>query len=554
LRQLVKIGLAQLNTRTKPTRLQDRYELIDELPHVTGGRLFRARDLAFAEVVGVKQLGPGCGLPPEERRQLENTVRHLQCLPHPHLVRLYALDTAAGFLIQEWVQGISLLDLLRRRRGLPASEAMPLVATLPATLDFIAREAISPPQPLLGKLFVQFEGNTATDDMATTPVGKWPPFVLKLNALSLRALINLPSRDDTTHTAIADPRQPTDISQSYGPREFARLLYELLGGRIRELDARRYSPLPALREAGNAVLRRTLLGMPHPDCQSLWADLLEEQPELLRPPPQPTPGTQAVDRTLHIPKPLLAKVQPGVVLRLEPTYPGAVPIRLVARRRFLIGRSAQQADFLARLQPENEVNEALTNRLSRVHTTLEITPDGIHARDGNGTSPSLNGSSLDGQPLQSDPPTLLPHRSLLRLGEEYSLELVPVFQSEALSLPIANIDAWSGPPEAAVTGPSGALVCVPTNGQTAVRQAAWLFTEAGFGLDASEHLIWDTRGRRESPAAFHYHRGCFWLRNRSLPETALTCDGTPLQRNDIAPLAAEQIVRLGSHTFTAHID
>src|SRR5579862_7160665 len=99
-------------------RLDDRYELLDELPHVTGGRLFRARDLAFNEIVGVKQLGPDCGFEPEPRRQLENTVRHLQCLPHPHLSGVYHFDIRSGLIVQEWVQGISLLDLLRRRREL----------------------------------------------------------------------------------------------------------------------------------------------------------------------------------------------------------------------------------------------------------------------------------------------------------------------------------------------------------------------------------------------------------------------------------------------------
>ena len=49
-------------------RLLNRYELLDEMPHVTGGRLFRARDLAFAEIVGVKQLGAGCNLPSSPER------------------------------------------------------------------------------------------------------------------------------------------------------------------------------------------------------------------------------------------------------------------------------------------------------------------------------------------------------------------------------------------------------------------------------------------------------------------------------------------------------
>ncbi len=541
------------SSRTQSKRLQDRYELLDELPHVTGGRLFRARDLAFAETVGIKQLGAGCGLPPTERREVEDMVRHLQCLPHPNLVRLYAFDADVGLLIQEWVNGISLLDLLRRRRALRGFEAMMLLSALPAALDFLAREAVPTPRPLLGKVFIEFEGNVA-DTISTTPLDQWPAFTLKLNAFSLRGIITLPTSDDSTHTVIADPRQPTDISESYGPREFARLLYELLGGRIRELDARRYSPLPALQESGNAVLRRTLLAMPHADCQTLWNDLIAAQPELNRPPPAPLADSVPGSRPLSIPEPLVTKPHPAKLLQLEPTDAHTTSIRLVARPRFNIGRSGQHADFVARLLPENDTNNALTNRLSRVHSFLEATPDGLQIRDGNGNGPSLNGSFLDGEPLTPNPATPLPHRSLLRLGDEYSLELVPVCHLLRRSLPIANIDAWRGPDDQPAEKLSGGIVCVPVGGQPAPREAAWVFSEVGFGLSVSERLVWDTRGRSESPAAFHYFRGCFWLRNRSLPETAIVCNGTPLQRDEIVPLISGQKLQLGSHAFTVRLE
>jgi hypothetical protein len=539
----------------KLTRLQDRYELLDELPNVTGGRLFRARDLAFAEMVGVKQFGEGCGLPPEGGRQLEATVRHLQCLAHPNLIRLYSFDAAAGILVQEWVQGISLLDLLRRRRELPVGEALRLLAALPATLDFLAREAVATPHPLLGKLLIQFENQAAAEGSPATSVDKWPSFVLKLNALSIRELVAAPTEDDTTNTVIADPRQPTDISDSYGPREFARLLYELLGGRIRELDSRRYIPIGALREAGNAVLRRTLLAMPHPTCEALWRDLLEAQPEFQRIAAPAAAHSLPSRRALTIPEPLLGGAHPGEVLNLDPVESGATSIRLVARARFNIGRSPQQADFIARVMPENETNNALTNRLSRIHTFLERSGQGLQARDGNGKGPSLNGSFLDGEPLAPDPAMPVTNRSVLWLGEEYGVELIPVYETAPRNPPISNLEAWSGAQRnAAEDGPGGALVCQPARSQPAVRHAAWLFTEAGFGLDAAGNLVWDTRGRSSSPAAFHYHRGCFWVSNRTLPETALACGDTPLARDTIAPLTPGQTVRMGSHIFLVRLE
>ncbi len=535
-----------------PVGLQNRYELLEELPPTAGGRLFRARDLAFGEVVAIKQFGAGCGLPPAERGQLEETVRRLQCLPHPHLVRFDSLDGATGVLVHEWVEGISLLDLLRRRRQLPASDALTLLASLPGTLDFLTAAGVPTPRPLLRKLFVHGEDPATADHLSESSVANWPPFTLKLNALSLRELIPASSIEDTAHTFISAAQHPDDPRESDGPRELARLLYELLGGRIRELDARRYSPIGALREAGNAVLQRALFDEPHVDCRTLWQDLLTAEPELQRAAPPRTEVSSRI-RTLRIPAPLLSAVQPGVLLQVEPADPKATPLRLVARPRFQIGRSSQHADYLARVQPENEINTALTNRLSRIHTLLEIGPAGLQARDGNGSGPSLNGSTLNGLPLPPDPPTPLTRRSLLWLGDEYALELVQTLSAEPSPLAIANLAAWPGPEPTPSTGPHGALLCLPAYGQFPIRHSAWIFTEAAFGLDPDGRFVWDTRDFSASPAAFHYHCGCFWLENHAL-ETAVSVNGVALERDEIAPLTSGTALRLGPHTYSVHIE
>ena len=533
-------------------RLDDRYELLDELPHVTGGRLFRARDLAFNEIVGVKQLGPNCGLEPEPRRQLDNTIRHLQCLPHPHLSRIYDFDSRSGLIVQEWVQGISLLDLLRRRRELAIGEALLLLTSLPATLDFLAREAVPIPRPLLGKLYVEFAGTAAAEGLAGTTLDRWPDFCLKLNPLSLRGLMTDATCDDNTHTVVVDPRHPAEIQEGYGPRELALLLYELLGGRIREVDNRRYSPLGCLREAGNAVLRRELLAMPHADCESFWRDLLQAQSDSNRI-LSPAKQEAATVRKFRIPETYLGCVHPGNVLNLEPDGADALPIRLVAGLTFTVGRSAALADFVTRILPENEANDARTNRLSRVHAVLEINDRQITLRDGNGSSPSLNGSFLDDQPLTPNHPTVLPQRGRLTLGEEFALDLIPLAAAETPEWQIDNLDAWTGPGEKAAPVPYRALVCQAVDGHRTTRHGVWLFSEVGFAMDAAGRLVWDTRGRGRSPAAFHYFRDCFWLRNDSLPEPVLVGDDTVLGRGEILPLASGQTLRIGTHVFAVHV-
>jgi hypothetical protein len=535
-------------------RIDDRYELLDELPHVTGGRLFRARDLAFGEIVGVKQLGPNCGIPIGSRDHLENTIRHLQCLPNRHLVRIHFFDVLQGFIVQEWVQGISLLDLLRRRRELSVGEALTLLDTLPATLDFLAREAVPMPRPLLGKLYVEFAEDVAADGLMGTPVDRWPAFRLKLNPLSLRGLLADPTGDDTKHTIVVDPRKSTEIQDGYGPRELTLLLYELLGGRIREVDTRRYSPLSSLNEAGNAVLRREMLAMPHADCESLWRDLLKTQGDKARIAPPQEPAPAAPVPRYYIPEASLTSVRQGTVMSLDSTDADTIPIRFVTGSRFTLGRSATHADFVTRILPENEANDARTNRLSRVHVTLDLEDDHIVVRDGNGKTPSLNGSSLDSHPLTANHPAILPHRGRLILGDEFPMDLIPLEREESAFWEIENLRAWTGPKDTGVQAPWRAVVCQPVDGHVTSRHGVWLFSEVGFGLDAAGRIVWDTRGRKRSPAAFHYFRGCFWLRNCSLPEPVQAGQDSLLGHGEILPLAPGQPLRIGAHVFSVHIE
>ena len=531
--------------------IADRYELLEEMPRVTDGRLFHARDLVFGEDVAVKLLGTGCGLDSPGRQALESAVRRVQCIAHRHLLRHDSLNSASGVQVREWIHGISLLDLLRRRRELSADDTFRLLATLPAALDYLTTRDIPVPRPLLGKVFIEFDPSAAPETLAMQPLADWPPFAVKVNPFSVRGLPS-DTTSDTTRTMVVDTRTTTTAPENVSaPRVFAELLYELLGGRQREADSRRYSPISALHEEGNGVLRRALLVSPHPDCQALWQDLRKAQGSDVPPgvhlsvkrlPPPP----------LAIPAPLLGTPDPGLGLILTPEDPATPAIHLVARPQFTIGRSLQSADFITRFLPESAANNAMTDRLSRVHVVAENVGGRLLLRDGNGSSPSVNGSLLDAHLLSPDHPTAIFHRAILSLGHEYFLELIPLLHPTPRAWPADQLAAWPGA-ETPPREPLGALVCEPRQGQPVIRRSAWLFSEIGFGMDVCGRVIWDTRAAGESPAAFHHHRGCFWLRNHTLAETALAIGDTALAPEQIAPIATGQTVLLGSARFTAEI-
>lgn len=524
----------------------DRFELLEEIPGITDGQMFRARDQAFDETVAVKLLGAGCSLEAPARHALETALRRAQSLRHPHLLRHDALDPETGVHVREWIHGFSLLDLLRRRRELSADDIFRLLATLPATLDFLTAQALLMPRPLLGKIFIQFGDRAAPEALITEPVHTWPPFALKVNPLAVRALGSDTTRD-TSRTLVAGPAAAAAGAEAGGPHVLAELLYELLGGRQRELDGRRYSPISALGESGNGVLRRALLVAPHPDCQALWKDLRTAQASNVAPPvPLRTVPPRA--RTPVIPQSLLGQPKPGDALILTPDDEAQPAIHLMARAHFKIGRSFQSADFVTRFYPETDANAVLTELLGRVHVVLENVGGRLLVRDGNGSTPSLNGTHLDRLLLSPDHPAPVRQRAILALADEYDLELIPLLQPTPRALP----ELWPGKSLPA-PAPPGALVCEPRRGQPEIRRSVWLFSEVGFGLDARGRLIWDTRGAGESPAAFHHHRGCFWLRNLALPAGALALDNVSLTSDQIAPLTTGQKLRIGSTMFTAGV-
>jgi hypothetical protein len=527
-------------------RLADRYELLEEGQRAAGGRLFRARDLAFGEIVAVKKFGSGSFGSPG-LRMLEAEVRRVQRHSHPLLVRHDEFDTADGILVREWIHGFSLLDLLKRRREFPADFALRLLDALPAIFDHVAAHALPLPRQLLGKVLVCFDDEVAPEESANRPIASWPPFALKLNPVSVRASL-LDSEGETTMTTIGDLRTAVPETGGSSPTRLAELLYEVLGGPVRTGRERRYTPLPALREEGNGVLRRALLDSPYQDCRSLWSDLVLAEPSELRPAVPLDPRRKTTERIWNLPAPLASGEEPGTLLKLMPENVALPAVHLVAAPRFTLGRSLFHADFITRFLPESPGNDDLTNQLSRIHAVAEATGGRLTIRDGNGDTPSVNGTTLDDEPLEHAPVPLR-DRALLTLGGVYSLE-IRLLTTALAPLRIGNATP-SPPPRPGELG--GAVFFVPTLRQPAVRHAVWLFSEAGFGIDAAQRIVWDSRGSGTSPASFFHHRDGFWLGNHRLPAGALEVSGVTLAPGDIAPLAKGHALRIGTLSFNVDL-
>ena len=141
------------------------------------------------------------------------------------------------------------INLLRRRRELPAAEVAQLLAGLPAILDAGGER----PGDLLRALQVESDSEISME----APVSSWPRFRLVLD-------------DDAfdRSTILPHARPGTDATA-----QLAGLIYEMLGGPRR--DTRDFSPLAAIGEAGNALLGRALRGGPFANCEVFWRAWLQ---------------------------------------------------------------------------------------------------------------------------------------------------------------------------------------------------------------------------------------------------------------------------------------
>lgn len=526
-----------------------RYELLDEAPAGAGGRLFEARDTTNDQRVAVKvfkkPIPPGAA----ERADLEDIFAKAQKPMHPNVLRYYALSLDDGYLVREWVHGFSFLELLRKRRELPGEEAVSLLEGIAGAIDLSTRQGLALGGDFLVRLFAGFGRDVSLAQLVRwrgEPVAKWPDFHVKLNPLSIANF--LPTGADDAMNTMVNVR-PRASAMLTPVAAFAGMLYELLGGPHLTGLKPRFTPLSALNEAGNAVLRRTIEGRAG-SCETLWNELksasgLEPARKKALPPPLPA------RRQLRIPAELVGAVQPGTMLKLIPSDITNVPVHLLARPQFKIGRSLYQADFIARVLPETAENEKLTKELGRVHVTAELKGARLVFLDGNGEQPSVNGSSFAGVPLSGERPTSLDKPGVLALYKNYELDVLPLLNSSDLGWDLANESEWPGPNPAPATV-SGAVVFTPRRNQSMLRKAVWFFTRLDFTFNARGELTWTEAGSAESAGSFFHHRGQFWMANFALKEPP-TIGSVTLARDYAAPLVSGQVMLLGPARYTVEV-
>ncbi len=188
-------GAAPAVTPPTPTPgmlLSDRFRLTQLLGEGNSGQVWQAHDVrAGSRVVAVKIFHPELMITPEDHARLEASVAGIEAAPHPHLLKVLCLDRHLYFtyLAVEWVDGFTLVDLLRKRGSLTVAECLRLLKQLAAATDHARAHTLSGLELDLHQILVHFPGGMPMTDpggemsILRAPLSDWPEFAVKIDAL-----------------------------------------------------------------------------------------------------------------------------------------------------------------------------------------------------------------------------------------------------------------------------------------------------------------------------------------------------------------------------------
>jgi TPR repeat protein len=273
----------------------------------------------------------------ERFTSMEEEVNKLQGASHTSLRQVYSLESTAhhSFLVQEWIVGPTLLEILRARRALTGPEVIRLLDQLAPLADHATQKSLHTVDLTLSGVQLTFPGliqAAISTHLLQKPLSEWPAIVVKVAALDFSS--SGPGADEATWAGSATLIHGTGPAS--GPRgSYLRLLtllaYELLGGQRSTVETTgRISPVSSLTEGGNVVLRRGITD----DYPGSAAMLTELRQIVGGAEPTVAPVEPPVPEPLPEPKPLVGSIpdrsaEPETIHRIaapDVSTPSPVPV------------------------------------------------------------------------------------------------------------------------------------------------------------------------------------------------------------------------------------
>src|SRR6516162_8026768 len=239
--------------------LVSRYQITRHLGEVPQGHQYVADDLLKSQKVAILVFSHEFLADSKRYTLLEQEVELLGRVSSPQFQEIYSLESVdrTSFLVQEYVVGPRLVEVLRVRSVLTPPEALVLLKLLAPVADYAQTHRLQ--QVNLTVTGVRLTGMAIAEMPVDTPLlqkplTQWAGLGVKIAPVDF----SLSSSDSATWAGAATLVQSPSAS---GPRAsylgmLSLLIYELLGGPRSTVESTgRYKPISVLSEEGNSILR-----------------------------------------------------------------------------------------------------------------------------------------------------------------------------------------------------------------------------------------------------------------------------------------------------------
>ena len=121
-----------------------RFEILELLGTGGMGVVFKAADRTLDETVALKTLRQDLGKSIELSKRFKSEIRLARRVASPHICRIheFGIDDGLHYISMEWVDGITVKELLEQRGGLPLVEAFQIADEIVAGLTAIHQAGI----------------------------------------------------------------------------------------------------------------------------------------------------------------------------------------------------------------------------------------------------------------------------------------------------------------------------------------------------------------------------------------------------------------------------
>ena len=244
--------------------LVGRYQITRDLGEIPQGHQFGADDLQKSRKVLILIFSREFLADTKRFTLLEQEVEQVRHATLPQIQDLYSLESVdqTSFLVQEYVPGPQLVDVLRARSVLTPQEVLLLLKFLAPVADHAAAHRLQQVNLTISGVRLTasaISGSPFETAFLQKPLTQWTGLGVKVAPVDFSLSS---SSDSVTWAGAATLIQS---ASGGGPRAsylgmLSLLVYELLGGPRSSVESTgRYKPISVLSEEGNSILRRGLI-------------------------------------------------------------------------------------------------------------------------------------------------------------------------------------------------------------------------------------------------------------------------------------------------------